>query len=246
MKEYIYDGSFEGLLTSIFYAYSNKEKVLITRYSHYKPHLMDEPIEILCEADKFDRVYTSIETKLSPSILKTIYSIYLSESIGSENLILDYLKLCYTYGIEINLAKNNDIIIAVDMLSRKVTHEAHQFTGFIRFSEVSPMYFYSKIEPDYHILPLITKHFMMRFSDQYFIIHDVRRKIAFIYTQEDAYLKLLTEEENADFLKFSSKDEYEELFKSFYKSTTILERFNPKLHNRLMPMRYRKYLVELT
>lgn len=246
MREYIYDGSFEGLLTAIFYAYPEKENVLITRASNYTLHLLNQPLEISSEEDKFERVYTSIKDKLSSSILKTIYYIYLSEIPGCENLILDYLRLCYTHGVQINLAKNHDTIINVDMLSKKVSHEAHQFIGFVRFSEISPMYFYSKIEPDYNILPLLIEHFTTRFSDQNFIIHDVKRKVALVYNLEDAYLKELSENENILFSQYESKDGFEDLFRSFYTSVTITERTNPRLHRRLMPLRYRKYLVELT
>ena len=46
MKEFIYDGSFEGLLTCIFYGYPLKEDVKITSQDNYIPSLITEPKEI--------------------------------------------------------------------------------------------------------------------------------------------------------------------------------------------------------
>ena len=243
MQQYIYDGSFDGLLTAIFYAY--KADACITSQIHYQPNLLLEPIVIPLEDDKAARVATSIQTKLSHAIFQTIYHLYLSTSPSCEQLILDYLRLCYRYGPSINLAKNHDTIIAVDTLVRKVTLESHRLTGLIRFKEIAPMCFYARITPDHHILPLIAKHFVKRFSDQAFIIHDTVRQVALVYNKEEGCLQVLSPEENDLLLSYTPTDGFEELFKIFYNSTTIKARHNPSLQKRYMPTRYWKNLVEL-
>lgn len=245
MKHYLYDGSFEGLLTAIFYAYSNKDEVMISRKNHYTPHLFFEPHDIITEEDKFDRVYNSILTKLSSATLKRVYLLYLSELEDADTLAFNYLKLCYTYSDDINLAKNNDTIISVDTYCRKVTLESHRFKGFVRFNEVSPGIYYSKIEPDHHILPLIMNHFIQRFSDQHFIIHDSRRNVAIIYNKEESLLKELSTNESSQLVQCIIEDEFAALFKSFYHSINIVERKNSKQQLRYMPKRYWKNLVEL-
>lgn len=245
MIEYIYDNSFDGLLTALFYAYSSKTEVRITAASRYMPSLLTQPHHVTTEEDKALRLVRSIRHKLSPSLLKDVYYLYLSEAPLAENLILDYLKLCYTYGPSITLAKNNDTIIAVDTLVRKVSHESHRMNGFVRFKEITPGVFYSQIEPDHHMLPLLVTHFTTRFSDQHFIIHDIKRSMALVYNKKEAYLQVLTPEENLSLSTAPSSDPFEELFKAFYTSTTIPERMNPKLQKRLMPVRYWKHLVEV-
>ncbi|WP_337528161.1 TIGR03915 family putative DNA repair protein [Zhenhengia sp.] len=245
MKNYLYDGSFEGFLTAIFYAYQDKESSLITREINYIPHLLYEPIKVNVEQDKFKRVYTSIQTKLSTAILSTVYYLYLSELKGFENLCLDYLKLCYRYGESINLAKNNDTIIQVDSFRRRVTLEVHRFNGFVRFKEISPKYFYAQIEPDHNILPLLSEHFIKRFSDQYFIIHDLKRKTALVYNQEEVYLQQLSLQQSNALASNNIIDPFQDLFKSYYDSTTIKERKNPKLQRSFVPKRYWKHLAEM-
>ncbi|MGL4345404.1 MAG: TIGR03915 family putative DNA repair protein [Cellulosilyticaceae bacterium] len=245
MKTFIYDGSFPGLLTAIFYAYPGNTPTQIVTTTHYLPSLLDEVRDLQTEEDKFERVYDSILNKLSKHTLRMVYYLYLSQTPECATLILDYLRLCYRYGLEINLAKNNDTIIEVDRLYRRVSLEAHRFYGFVRFKEIGPMTFYSSIEPDYHILPIITNHFVTRFSDQNFIIHDLSREIALIYTQKDYFLQDLPQSFYQDRQAYLAADGFESLFKTFCEHVTIKERLNPRQQLRYMPRRYWKHLVEL-
>ncbi len=246
MKDYIYDGSFEGLLTTLFYTYTEKASLCIYKKGDYVPSLIQEVITISTEEEKADRVYTSLLTKLSLETLTAVYHLYLSDLPHVENLILDYVRLCYKYSASINLAKNNPIIHQVELLTRRVTHEAHRMTGFVRFREVYPNVFYAQIEPDYNILPLILDHFQQRFSDQYFIIHDLKREAAIIHNKIETYLKDFSLEEAERLLATSKKDEFENLFTTYYKATTIPERLNEKQRRSFMPRRYWKHLFEVT
>lgn len=237
MKDYIYDGSFEGLLTAIFYAYPAKEHINIVKEINFIPSLLNTTKTIDTEIDKFTRVYTSINEKLNLSVLENIYLVYLSDIKGAENVILDYLRLCYKYGIKINLAKNNDTIILIDRYSKKVTNEAHLLTGFIRFKEISPARYYSSIEPEYNILPLIEKHFTKRFSDQYFIIHDIKRSLAIVYNGNSSIITHF-DYDNYKQINNNYDIEYSKLWKTFYNSVNIEERRNIRCMKQHMPRKY--------
>lgn len=244
MKEFIYDNTFEGLLTTIFYSYSEGSECCITKQKDYVPSLLNEIIEVKTEEDKFKRVYKSILNKLNEDILKTVYLVYLSDISESDTLLLKYLKLCYKYGPSINLAKNNDIIILIDKYRRKVRHEAHILSGFIRFKEIGPLTFYSSIEPDHNVLPLLINHFTKRFSDQNFIIHDLKRETALVYNKESAIIIDFTKSQAEDFIKSTSDKEFEDLWSVFYKATDIEERKNLRLQRQMMPKRYWKHIFE--
>lgn len=245
MKEFIYDNTFEGLLTAVFYAYPNKDNCIITKSINYIPSLLNDIYEIETEEDKFNRVYNSINEKLNSKVLKNVYYLYLSEIPNFESIILSYLKLCYKYGVDINLAKNNDIIIDVDKYCRKVSLEAHRFTGFVRFKEVAHLTFYASIEPDHNILPLILNHFTKRFSDQNFIIHDLKREIAIVYNRESSIITNFSKEDAIIFTSSNDDFKFQSLWKTFYNSTNIEERKNLRLRNRSMPKRYWKNLIEI-
>lgn len=245
IRDLIYDGTFEGLLTAIFYAYPLKDEVSISKEGCYTPTLISSPEHITTEEDKFNRVYKSIKNKLSYDTLSNVYLLYLSEVPEVENLILKYLKLCFKFGDNINLAKNNDIIILTDKYVRRVTYEAHRFTGFVRFKEVAPMIFYSSIEPDHNILPLLSSHFRNRFSDQYFIIHDQKRNLALIYNKSEIWIRDFTEEDLNFNGSVAKNDEFESLWKTFFNSTNIKERKNSRLQKRNVPIRYWNNMLEL-
>lgn len=245
MIEFLYDGSFEGLLTTIFYAYQCKDLCTIKREDKYIPSLINEIKNIPTEEDKFNRVYNSILEKLNNMVLKNIYYLYLSEADFCEDIILKYLKLCYQYGVNINLAKNNDIIISVDKYYRRVSLEAHRFTGFVRFKEIAPLSFYSSIEPVYNILPILINHFTTRFSDQNFIIHDLRREIAIMYDKKNAIITDLNKDDGYLFTNLNSDSTFENLWKTFYNSVNIKERKNNRLRNQHMPKRYWNHLTEI-
>lgn len=245
MIEFLYDGSLEGLFTAIFYAYPCKDYCTINKLENHIPSLLKEIKEITTESDKFKRVYNSIIQKLNGKVLNNVYYLYLSEIDGVENIILDYLKLCYKYGTNINLAKNNDTIILVDKYYKKVAQEAHMFTGFVRFKEIAPLSFYAQIEPVYNILPIILNHFTLRFSDQNFIIHDLKREKAIMYNKESSIITDLSKDEGYLLSNLNNDENFESLWKTFYKSVNIKERENSKLRNQHMPKRYWNHLTEI-
>lgn len=245
MIDFLYDGSFEGLLTALFYAYPIKEQTAIYKSEFYETTLLSNYKNINTETDKAERVYVGIESKLSHATLKNIYLLYLSEIENVETLILDYIRLCFKYGDSINLAKNNDIIRKVDLLCRKVTLEVHRFYGFVRFKEIALLTFYAQIEPDHNILPLLGKHFKSRFSDQRFIIHDLKRNFCLVYNLKELFYQKLSSEESSSLMKANIKDPFETLFNTYFKATTIKERANKRQQHAYMPTRYFKHLVEL-
>lgn len=243
--DFLYDGSFDGLLTALFYAYPTKKDARIYRNSAYETTLFSTYKNVDVELDKADRVFNGIRSKLSPSTLKNVYLLYLSEIDDVENLILDYIRLCFKYGAEINLAKNNEIIRKVDLFCRKVTLEVQRFYGFIRFKEIAVLTFYAPIEPDHNILPLLGNHFKSRFSDQRFIIHDLKRRFCLIYDLKELFYEKLSLDENHTLLKANVKDSYESLFATYFKAATLQERINKRQQHAYMPIRYFKHLVEI-
>ena len=120
--------------------------------------------------------------------------------------------------------------------------ECHRFEGFIRFNYIDEKFLYSSIEPDNDILELLGDHFKNRFSREYFIIHDISREKALIYNGI-SYEIIVMDKDTYEKLK-SHDDEYANLWKAYFKSTTIEERKNLKLQCRMMPKRYWKHILE--
>lgn len=242
MIVYLFDGSFEGFLTCVYYSYYKEKKPqLFIDKNNYIYNFTDEFIEIQSEEDKYERVYASLEKKLNNKTLMRLYYLFLSSEDENHILLYKYIRLCFKYEKEVDLHLNNDIVLSAHKLSRRVLFEAHRFTGFVRFEEVYKDTFYSKISPDHNILPLLINHFTKRFSSMRFIIHDVKRQLAIIYDGQKAIITVLKSEDIPNI----SSGIYEDLWKNYFKSTTILERENPRLQRRNMPKRYWKNLTEI-
>lgn len=245
MRVFLHDLSFEGLLSAIYDAYysPNKPERIYCR-NFYRENLLDEVVDIKTDEVKFEKVFNAIKNKISKDSLNKIYLVFLSEYEESSNLIYDYIRMGFKLGKEVELHKNNDIVLNIDKISKKVAYEKHRFTGFVRFKEVNNV-LYSSIEPNFNILPIIANHFKNRLANEYFIIHDIKRNLAIVYDKNDYYLTSLSKSQKDKLLNAKDSGQYEALWKQYFKSTNIKERENLRLQSRMMPKRYRHNMVEV-
>lgn len=241
---YLYDGTFEGLLTCVFEVYAKKEiPGEILEDSGVQQYLGCEYKTIPTDTEKADRVYHSIRKKISPHALHNIYYAYLSCEPNKGRMILDYIRAGYQYTTTLD---NHLLLKPVDFVvntSRRVGGEAHAYLGLVRFSELEKGIFYSEIQPKNNVLPIIAPHFAQRFSQMPWIIHDSLRRICIVYNGKEWYM---TETDTLPVIRFSEKEhEYRKLWKKFYDTIEIKERHNEKCRMNCMPKRYWRYLPEL-
>ena len=83
---------------------------------------------------------------------------------------------------------------------------------------------------------------MKRFSNEYWIIHDISRNKAIIYDTNKYEIIELLQDDCKNLL--DHKDEYSSLWKCYFKSTTIEERKNLRPQRQMMPKRYWKHIFE--
>jgi hypothetical protein len=245
MKIYLYDDTFEGLLTSIydaFYSNGSPPTSIYGKSQTNTPLLLGNIVEISTDINKFKKVKNAIINKINFLSLKKIYFVFLSNYEDKGIIIFNYLKIAFKLGPDVHDFLNIDVIRLVDNITKKVLNECHRFEGFIRFNQIEEKLLYSSIEPDNDILELIGDHFKNRFPREYFIIHDISRQKALIYNT-NFYEIIDMDMETYEKLKFHN-DEYTDLWKTYFKATTIQERKNLKLQCRMMPKRYWKHILE--
>jgi probable DNA metabolism protein len=242
---YIFDGSFEGLLTSIYEAYyrNDKPEEIVPEWQ-FVPTLLSEPVYIKTDNEKSTKVYDAIKSKISKSSLSLIYHVYLSELQGSCSLVYEYIKQGFKLGKDVDLHLHKDCVLEVHNINKKVTYECHRMLGFVRFKSVDNM-FYSSIEPDHNILGLIASHFAERLPNENWIIHDLRRDLAVFYNTKEWIVTPLAKEKVEDFFIAEDSELYETLWKEFFKTIAVEDRINPRLQKQMMPARYWKHLTEI-
>ena len=118
--------------------------------------------------------------------------------------------------------------------------------AFVRFQLLSDGIFYSSIEPDFNVLPLIKDHFKNRYADQQWIIYDIKRNYGLYYniTEVEQISLESSPKKGAENIFQEEEALYQELWKSYFKHTNIESRKNTDLHLRHVPKRYWKYLTE--
>lgn len=243
MIHYIYDGSFEGILTAIYHAYYNKEiPEQILSQDDLQESLMVRKVYIETDMEKADKVYHSVETKISKQAMKNIFYVYLSEERDRGTMIYQYLKLGWKMGKSIDGNLKNNHVLVVQNMYKKVSKEIHLMLGLVRFKELKNDVLYAAIEPDHNIVFALADHFAERISNERWIIHDIRRNIAVVYNKEEW---LLTELKlKGDIELHQEEESYQKLWKQYFKSISIENKVNPRLQKGYMPVRYWKHLIE--
>lgn len=241
MVDYLYDGSFEGLLTCIYFHYYNEKADGIFLREEYQANMLKPYMEVQTDREKADIVYEAVREKISPYDLRRIYRAFKASEPGKEKKILDYVRYGFIKGSCISMLHGEPIVFEVQRIEKKVSFEVHRLKGLIRFSELEGGVLYSGIEPDHDIVEFLAAHFCDRYKNEPFIIHDMKRDKALVAYKREWYITEFTEMP----AELSEKEgQYRELWKQYFENMAIKERINSRCQKNLMPVRYWKNLTE--
>lgn len=239
--DYLYDGSFDGFLTSVYYSYYGHKADGIYPVNNYQFDLMTQSKIIQTDQILAAKVYDAAASKISSDFLQHAFYVFLSFHPFKENLILKYFQLGFKLGPKIDNYHTHPDVLPIQQLSKKVFFEAQRFYGFLRFVDTGK-YLYAVLEPDHNILILLADHFSDRLAGEYFIIHDKKRGLAIIYNKKEWYLSDFSKEisiPNSETEMF-----YQELWTNYFTHIGIESRKNKTLQAHFVPQRYRHNLIE--
>ncbi|HVF80787.1 MAG TPA: TIGR03915 family putative DNA repair protein [Flavisolibacter sp.] len=251
MQTVVYDGSFEGFLCAVFdvYEYKLKEATIVADYKH-QPSMFSEPHYVNNSVKHSDRVWKGLEKQLTKAAQEQVYRTFLSELDGIENTLLSYIQYAFASPVFMEEDYSNEAVLAVFQTAKKVWREKHRMEAFIRFQKTADNLYYSIIEPDFNVLPLIAKHFTTRYADQCWMIYDTQRKYGMYYdltsvtTVEIQFSDKMAGGKELASVYDESEELYQRLWQQYFKSVNIPARKNTKLHIQHMPRRYWKYMTE--
>ena len=251
MLYFLYDNTFDGLLTCVFDAFNRKEFPENILAENKQLPLFTETFRVITDDDKSDRVLKALRKKISKAALDMLFISYLSELEGIEIRIFDYIRKAMLAGksIETNFADQD--VLELSKIYKKVRREEERIRQFVRFQKTADGLFFAVMDPEYNVLPLTARFFKTRYADQQWIIYDVRRNYGLYYdlkTVETVNFEELPVVSGTGQLSSDKLDEYETAFqilwKDYLKAITIRERLNLKLQRQHMPKRFWKYLTE--
>ena len=250
VRVFVYDKSFDGLLSAIFDAYARKmfPDALLDEKDAAPPTAVDSHT-VCTESGKAARVFAGLKRKLSPDGLRDLLYVWLSEQPGSDLLLLRYMRKVFDAQRLIEKDFSDPDVLAVSRLAKKVSHESHQLMGFVRFQKTAQGMYFAVIAPRSNVLPLLLGHFADRLADQDWIIYDAARHYG-IACDRGAFREVMPD---AGLIRHGRIDPaslagdellFQALWKSYFAATAIAQRKNARLQARCMPRRFWDHLTE--
>jgi len=251
MMYFLYDRTFDGLLTCVFEAFNRKEFPENIAGENRQLPLFAESFRVITDDAKADRILKALQEKISKPALDMLFICYLSELEGIEICIFRYIQkaLLAEKSIETNFADPD--VLELSKIYKKVSREEERIRQFVRFQKTADGLFFAVMDPAYNVLPLTARFFKTRYADQQWIIYDVKREYGLYYdlkTVETIHFDQLPVVSETGRLATEKLDGcetvFQDLWKDYLKAITIRERRNLKLQRQHMPKRFWKYLTE--
>ena len=252
MTVFVYDKTFEGLLTAVFDAYSRRSfPDLLLAEGEPFPLFYDEAVTICTDDAKADRVWKRLQKKLSATALSVITVTWLSELPEVDVLLFRYIRKAIDAPRTIELNFGDPDVLEVSKIWKKVTNERLRVIQFLRFQKAADGTFFAAVKPIYNVLPLTLPHLKDRFADQCWLLYDLKREYGYYYDLKET-TEVRFEEKEAHLLSGLLSEElmdadeklFQQMWKTYFKSIAIKERLNPTLHRQHLPVRFWKYMPE--
>lgn len=237
---YYYDGSFDGLLSCIFDSYLYKEV----------------PTAICCDEDALPTLFASRSISTDPAHAGRVLRKVAKCSPYALNLLHKGFLTClpdkeiYLYRMVAKLLEegpgflrnfSDETLHPVAAAVRHLNGEAHQLKGFVRFSDLGGV-LGGEIRPKNRVLPLLRSHFCARYQGESFFLYDRTHREALFYAGGKSVIRPLEDFQMAP--PDEAEARYRLLWKRFYDTIAISERYNPKCRMTHMPKRYWDTMTE--
>lgn len=243
---FVYDKTFEGLLTAVFDAYVRRrfpDRLLAE--GEPLPLFHDEMLTVCTDAAKADRVWNGLRKRISAAALSLITTAWLSELPETDMLLFRYIRKAIDAPHPIELNFGDPDVLEVSRISKKVANERLRVIQFLRFQKAADGTFFAAVRPLYNVLPLTIPHLTDRFADQRWLLYDLKREYGYYYDLKKT-VEVRFEAEEAHLLSGRLSEElmdadellFQQLWKTYFQSIAIKERLNPRLHRQHMPSRF--------
>lgn len=250
MTLFIYDSSFEGLLTALFDAYSRKEfpERLVCR-DEPPPLFTDSLHEVVTDQAKAGRVWKAFRSHLPHRVCNMIRHVWLSEIAGIDERLMRYMRHIVDSGYRSYDDFTDRETIELRRIATEVAHEGERLRQFIRFSKAADGSYFAPVAPKYNALLLAVEYLCDRFADQTWLVYDISRRYGYYYDQGQASEVTLEDDTHLlhglpEGMKDTAEDSFEAMWREYLTSLTIKERLNPRLQRKNMPQRFWRFMPD--
>lgn len=239
---YLYDGTFQGLLTCVFESFSCKELPMHIYTQEECELSLFTAKWVDTDEEKARRVWESIPKKISTRARQLVLQSFYTCLPDKERHILDFLRLGYAAGSSVTERITDERVFVLQKAVKHLLNEAHLLKGFLRFS-IHGNVMVGVIEPKNYALSLIAEHFCNRYPEESFLIYDKTHKQALVY---QSYQAVILQLDSFEIPKGGEEElRYQRLWQRFYDAVGVEGRYNPKCRMTHMPKRYWGNMVEM-
>lgn len=252
IRIYECDDSIDGILSGIYqawdasYGHDNIKLTVPALEKDANLELFSEYRRVITNAEQAEKVAQTLRDKISVRVYETVIRALFSNHPQKANAVYHILPKALRMGGQILGDLTDPYVQAVFEMNRYVENEAHLYLGFLRFEEMKSGVMLAQFEPQNDLLEVITPHFETRFERENFIIYDTGRGKASFHSQGYPFIiREVTPDEMLQFSNFSAQeDDFQRLWRTFFKTIAIQARKNPKLQRNMLPLHYRRYMTE--
>lgn len=254
LRIYQCEDSMEGILSAVYEAgisgYGHKYiRIIPERQGEAESLLLFvEYVEVETVPEHADVVLDKVRHGISEEAYDFVMYALASHKPERADAIYQFVTYGFTLGAKVTKAMQIPCVKDIFALARYVRNEAHWFVEFIRFRQVSvePSVLLAVIEPEAQVLAMVMPHFADRLNPERFVIYDKRHgEAAFHIPGEQWFIRILSEGEKERLENmWEQREEYVDLWKTFFESVCIAERRNKDLQRNMLRMRFRKNMTE--
>jgi len=180
-KILVYDGSFNGFLTTVFRAFDEQIKLAdIQKKAIAQRGLFSDTEIVTTQIEHAKSVWKGIQTK-SHIAIRNIYFAFLSEQHGVEILLYNYIKKLFTPPAMLALNETDDLHAKINQFSKSVGKEKQFLETNLKFHTTADGVQFAFANPDNDVLPLISRHYRFQSSHSPWLIFDNKRNYGLYY-----------------------------------------------------------------
>ena len=242
MRTWLYDGSFEGLLTTLAILFENGEAPGALEVGLDSLPLFGPAERVVTDEKKAVAFLEFVRKQVSTDVVRHIVRVGMADRLSVGLPVYRFLRLALEHGSTVVSYHAHPDVRAVYEISAAVGREIHRLKGLLRFRETEDGWLWGPIAPDHNVTAAVAQHFRFRMPAERWVIHDVVRRIAIAWDGHD-----WVEREHLDprSIRLSAREkEVQEWWRIFYREIAIGNRTNARLQAQNMPRRYWMYLIE--
>lgn len=247
-KVYICEDTPDGIFTALYEVWPEKirdDRVRIRPDGIYEYELFTQYHYIETDMEKAVKVARSITNRISGEAYRQVYGAALSREEDKIEAIFAFLVTGFKQGAGIIDMHGRAEVCRMFELCRNVTNESQTFREFLRFSQMENGVLLARIKPRNFVLPLMAEHFQDRFPEENFVIIDDNHEMGLFHAQgKKWFLSPIDRDSIEQIWGARPVQEYEQLWKTFFKTIAIEQRRNYKCQRNLCAIRYRDYMTE--